>query len=378
MGTGILQRKDEPATEADTGSHRFQILHIEGAVLVNVYLPSNSGTAEGNEEYEIVLKELEERLEQEAEDKKIILAGDVNYQPHHHIRRLEALTALASKFGLTHHVPSGPTYFGYNGDRSTLDQCLTSSGVRDVKYKIVTNEYLPSNTSTLALVNWTMKFEVATTPKPSEEESQNETALLFKKYLRVDWEGGIDRELYNIKEESYLRVGLQICSGLPPAWKISVMQDLLSEASDTARIRRIKTPEEDKTIEISSLETTIRKIRRSGYFPKWGERHWSSRQLLEAFPDKRKKIAEIFKLEKELSKKKRELGLEMTEELDQEEEDKNEELILALIEGRSRDFYSGVKNTKIVKNEVPKSIFHNNKWYYNDDVFQATSNVFCQ
>ena len=376
-GTGMLQCKDEDVTEIDTGNNRFQLVNMDGVMLVNVYLPSNTGGTEGNEEYEICLKELEEKLEQECGDQEIIIAGDVNYQPHHCQRRLDALTSLMTRFNLTRHVPSVPTYFGHNGDRSTLDQCLTSQGISKVKYKVITNEHLPGNASTHAMVNWTMEVQTTDRPKHIEKGEEDNGSSLFRKFPRVNWELGLDRELYTIKEEAYLRVGVQICSGLPPAWKISVIQDLLSEASDIARIRRTTSAGEEAAIEISAIEKRISetsrelRIRRAGYFNKGNERYWSSRQLLDKYPEKRKKIVEVQKLEKLLSAERKKLSREITKDVDRDEEDENEELILALIEGRSRDFYSGVKNTKVLKNEVPQSIFHNNKWYHNKDVLDV-------
>ena len=52
-------------------------------------------------------------------------------------------------------------------------------------------------------------------------------------------------------------------------------------------------------------------------------------------------------------------------------EDKNEDLILSLAEGRSRDFYKGVKNVKNTKNETPQAILHNGRWYYDNDVLNV-------
>ncbi len=95
-------------TEIDTGNNRFQLINMDGVMLVNVYLPSNTGGAEGNEEYEICLKELEEKLEQECGDQEIITEIRRADIPH-------------DKVQLTRHVPSVPTYFGYNGELACCD-----------------------------------------------------------------------------------------------------------------------------------------------------------------------------------------------------------------------------------------------------------------
>ncbi len=173
------------------------------------------------------------------------------------------------------HVPRETTYFGNNGSRSTLDQCLVSEGVTHVKSKVLTGEHLPGNLSTHAAVLWTMNVNEEVLPEKKKVEKEEEPEnKLFKRFPRVNWEAGIDLDLYAIKEEAYLRVGLKAMQGLPAPWKLAVAQDLLSEALDVARIRAARTEMEDDDKCIVSLEQKIAKKwrelkrRRSGYFSK--------------------------------------------------------------------------------------------------------------
>ena len=303
------------------------------------------------------------------------MIGDVNYQPKHSDRRKAGLEALCGKFGLTRRVPKETTYFGHNGDRSTIDQALTSSGLGNVRYRVVGWDELPGNMSTHSPVLWSMTFKEGRkeTKKVETEDTDNK---LFRRLPRVDWTNGIDLDLYKKKVDAYLRVAVKICRTLPPAWRMSVMQDLMADAADTARVRYLKEAEEieddivikDQEKRISDLWRDIKR-KRVGYFP--SKRYMSVRQLLDGFPDKKKKVLEIAKLEVEHKKMKAELRRTMVAMMDEEQEEENEELIIALAEGRSRDFYSGVKNIKKVKNDTPNEMFYDDRWYYGQDVLTA-------
>ena len=274
-GTGAVQFCEEEVTETEASTDRFQILHTANTVMVNVYFPVDKGR-EGVEDYEVCLEALEQVLKEELGDKNLIIAGDVNYQPNHVARRRLALEKLCKAFNLKRHVPKETTYFGNNGDRSTLDQCLVSGGVTQVKAKVLTGEHLPGNLSTHAAVLWTMsvKEEVIPEKKEKKEQSSESENRLFKRFPRVNWDAGIDLDLYEIKGEAFLRVGLKAMQGLPAPWQMAVAQDLLSEAADIARIRAGKTEEEEDDKNIAAIEKKIAvkwrevKRRRSGYFSK--------------------------------------------------------------------------------------------------------------
>ena len=377
-GTGIVQYCEDEVTETDTGTDRFQILHTGDTVLVNVYFPVDKGK-EGAEDYEVCLEALEQILKEEVDGKNLIIAGDVNYQPNHIERRRLALEKLCKAFNLKRNVPRETTYFGNNGDRSILDQCLVSEGVTNVSCKVLTGEHLPGNLSTHAAVLWTMnvKEEILPEKVPKCKNTEEEENKLFKRFARVNWEAGIDLDLYKIKGEAYLRVGLQAAQGLPAPWKMAILQDLMSEAADIARIRAEKTEEEEDNQAVIDIEKKIAnkwrevKRRRSGYFSAGDARFKSIKRLREMYPQHGKKISEVAELEKEIAGLRRDLGRTVNTNLDIEMEDENEDLILALAEGRSRDFHSLVKNVKNVKNETPQAILHGGKWYYNDDVLNV-------
>ena len=133
---------------------------------------------------------------------------------------------------------------------------------------------------------------------------------------------------------------------------MAVAQDLLSEAADIARIRAGKTEEEEDDKNIAAIEKKIAvkwrevKRRRSGYFSKGDERLYSVKKLQDLYPQHGKKIKEISTLEGEIVSLKRELASTVNSIMDIEMEDENEDLILSLAEGRSRDFHTGVKNVK--------------------------------
>ena len=377
-GTGIIQYCEEEVTETEASTDRFQILHTADTVLVNVYFPVDKGR-EGAEDYEVCLEALEQVLKDELGDKNLIIAGDVNYQPNHMERRRLALEKLCKAFNLRRHVPRETTYFGNNGDRSTLDQCLVSEGVSDVKAKVLTGEHLPGNLSTHAAVLWTMSVKEEVLPEKKGKKNQDaETEnKLFKRFPRVNWEAGIDLDLYEIKEEAFLRVGLKAMQGLPAPWQMAVAQDLLSEAADIARIRAAKTEEEEDDKRITSIEKSIAdkwrelKRRRSGYFSKGDERFYSVKKLQELYPQHSRKVKEIASLESEIVSLKKELSRTVNCIMDIEMKDENEDLILSLAEGRSSDFHKGVKNIKNTKNETPRAILHKGQWYYDNDVLNV-------
>ena len=154
---------------------------------------------------------------------------------------------MCRTFNLKRNVPKETTYFGNNGDRSILDQCLVSEGVTKVTSKVLTGEHLPGNLSTHAAVLWTMEVTEEVLPEPAKKSNKatEEENELFKRFARVNWEAGIDLDLYRKKSESYLRVGLQVVQGLPAPWKMAILQDLMSEAGDIARIRAEKTDEDE-------------------------------------------------------------------------------------------------------------------------------------
>ena len=148
---------------------------------------------EGAEDYEVCLESLEQILKDEVDGKNLVIAGDVNYQPNHGPRRRLALEKLCKAFKLERHIPKETTYFGNNGARSTLDQCLVSEGVTQVKSKVLTGEHIPGNLSTHAAVLWSMSIKEEVLPEKEsvgkDEEKENK---LFKRFSRVRWEGGID------------------------------------------------------------------------------------------------------------------------------------------------------------------------------------------
>ena len=237
-GTGIIQYGDNELVEIETGTDRFQAIHNNNMVIVNIYFPTDKGL-EGIEDYEVCLKELEVFLEKELGDRELSIIGDANYQPNHHPRRREALESLCSKFKLTRHVPRETTYFAPNGDRSTLDMAMTSKGFTNIKYKVLTGEYVPGNLSTHAIVRWSMDIEEEELPEKKKMATREKEGgpTLFKRYPRVNWEEGLDRDLYYKKERSYLRVGLRVSNGLPAPWRMALVQDLMAEASEHARVR---------------------------------------------------------------------------------------------------------------------------------------------
>ncbi len=255
-GSGIVQYCEDEVTETETGTDRFQILHTADTVLVNVYFPVDKGK-EGAEDYEVCLEALEQILNEELDEKNLIIAGDVNYQPNHGPRRRQALEKLCRAFKLQRHVPRETTYFRNNGSRSTLDQCLVSEGISQVKSKVLTGEHLPGNLSTHAAVLWTMSVKEEMLPEKKKVEKEDEP------------------------------------------------ENKLFEASDVARIRAARTEVEEDDKRIVSLEKKIAnkwrelKRRRSGYFSAGDARFQSVKKLFEIYPKQRRKVKEIEDLEKE-------------------------------------------------------------------------------
>ena len=378
-GTGAIQYTKEEVTEVETGSSRFQILQTKELTLVNAYFPTDKGIP-GVEEYEECVNSLIELLENVNGDREIAVVGDLNWQPRHHQRRGEAIEQLCSKFGLNWHIPKEPTFFSYRGDRTTLDHALTSKGLANVRYKVLTGESVPGNVSTHAMVLWSFKMKIEILPEKEEiEEKEGEDNSMFKKFPRVDWSGGIDLDLYRKKEESYTRISLRATAGLNPAWRMSVLQDMLSEASEAARIRVSKDSDEEDSETVNNLEKDISglwreiKRRRCGYFRRGDTRHWSVRRLRAEYPEQSSKVREIELLEQKLAAKKKELSSEFTRIFNSELEDENEELVLALAQAQSRSFHAGIKNTKVIQQDIPDAMYHNGRWFYGSEILS----LFC-
>ena len=374
-GTGVIQYSEDETVEVETGTDRIQLIQTKELSIANIYTPTDKGMT-GVEEYEITMKMLDDILKENNGDREILVAGDLNWQPNHHSRRKEAVDALCKKFNLTWHTPKEPTFFGHRGERSTLDHALTSRGLSGVRYKVLTGDSVPGNLSTHAIVLWSFKLMTDVVPKKEEKESKKEKEInpLFKKFTRVNWEGGLDMDLYHLKVEAYLRIGLRASAGLNAAWRMSIAQDLMAEASEVARIKIMDNTDEEDTEIIKAVEKEISdlwreiKRRRCGYFSIGDRRHWPVRRLLAELPSQRKKVLEIRDLESELAGKKRQLSAEMSKIYNTEIVDENENLMIALAQAQSKDFHAGVKNTKVIKQDTPSAMIHNGRWFNGDEI----------
>ena len=377
-GTGAIQYGKEEVKEIETGSSRLQILQTKELTLVNVYMPTDKGIP-GVEEYEECVNTLIDILDNENGERQIAIIGDMNWQPRHHQRRREAVEKLCKKFDLSWHIPKEPTFFSYRGDRSSLDHALTSRGLENVRYKVLTGESFPGNVSTHAMVMWSFKMNIEIVPeKRKGEENKEEGNTMFKKFPRVDWSGGVDLDLYNKKEESYTRIALRATAGMNPAWRMSVLQDMLSEASEAARIRALRDSDEEDSAVTERLEKQIKdlwreiKRKRCGYFSRGDARHWSVRKLRSEYPDKKEKIREIELLENNLAAKKKLLSSEFTRIFNAELEEENEELVLALAQAQSQSFHAGIKNTKVIQQDTSDAMYHGGRWYYGSEISFCT------
>ena len=207
---------------------------------------------------------------------------------------------------------------------------------------------VPLNASTHVPVIWSFSLQEFETEKIEEEER-----VISKKLPRPDWRFGIDIELWEKLEKSYVETAMEMTKDMETSWRIKTIEYVMARASAKSRMVQMDREEDRKLsrkwfagqIKDLSMKIQNRRFNLAGEFAK----HVLTEDLVDIFSEKG---LEVKRMEGELLILKQQMNMELHRALQEEAELDSDQLMVTMRSGDSSKFHKTAKVSKVIINET--------------------------